>query len=360
MKQKFNFNFSFLERFKKTKSIENANEESFDHPSSEYSDSNSSEYDSSESPEEFAEKTLGGINLNKIQEQSVDSEEQVTHFTNEEVHSEDDESEDSDFDFKEMELPGKPEVIKKPRFKFPTFNRFNAQSRIKSTFAGKLPINGFNKFTWNDFVLRLFSPYSRGRIHSFFIILLVVSITYMLGKNLALLFNKNPPIIKNVRSNQFPIERVNTSLQDINKIASTNLFNIKETDKSNITIVKKDIESIVCTDADRPTALQIKLLDTIVLQDSVKSVASVQVRGSAELMNVREGEKLDEMAEVSKIDRMKLILKNLQTGDCEYATTEAEGLFLLNDWILHLCGISFDRLAINSLRKSLFDLILLV
>jgi type II secretory pathway component PulC len=42
-------------------------------------------------------------------------------------------------------------------------------------------------------------------------------------------------------------------------------------------------------------------------------------------MNVREGERLEEMAEVSKIDRMKLILKNLQTGDCEYAASEIEG-----------------------------------
>lgn len=331
MKNKFKFNFSFLDRFKKPKhdeaAPEEAHEESHEESHDEHSDSaHKSEYDSEETPEDFAEKTLGGFHIGKYQKQLQEAAElaaQNPDSSSEEENTEH-ESTDSGFAFQEMALPGKPEAAKKFKFKFPKFNREETTNKIKSSLSGKSPLGGLDKFNWNDFVLRLFSPYTRGKIHSVFIILLVVTLTYMLGKNIALFLNKTPPVIKTVKSTQIPFEKADTTLQDINKITSTNLFNVKESDKGGSLAAKKDIDSIVCLDAEKPTALQIKLLDTIVLQDSVKSVASVQVRGSAELMNVREGERLDEMAEVSKINRMKVILKNLQTGDCEFATTEAE------------------------------------
>jgi type II secretory pathway component PulC len=319
--KKFKFNFGFLDRFKKKPTSTNDSEEFIENDEE-------SEFDSDESPEDFAEKTLGGFNVNKYREQLQDAARESLEKNSLEQFDEN-ENEENDitnksFSFQEMELPGKPDSLKKFKFKFPKFNRSEATSRIKSKFAGKSPMSSLEKFSWNDFVLRLFSPYSRARIHSVFIILLVITATYMVGKNIALFFNKAPPIVK-TKTNQIPMERADTTLQDINKISSINLFNAKESDKAkDNTSSKRDIESIVCTTADKPTALQIKLLDTIVLQDSVKSVASVQVRGSSELMNVREGEHLEEMAEVSKINRMKLILKNLQTGDCEYAMTDAE------------------------------------
>jgi type II secretory pathway component PulC len=147
----------------------------------------------------------------------------------------------------------------------------------------------------------------------------------MVGKNIALVINKAPPVAKNIQPSLIlPPQPTDSTIQDVNKIASINLFNAKESDKSIDGSKNKDIDSIICLEAEAPTSLQIKLLDTIVLQDSVKSVASVQVRGNSELMNVREGDRLFEMAEVSKIDRMKVILKNLQTGNCEYAATEEE------------------------------------
>lgn len=303
--KKFKFNFSFLDRFKKKRTQDEA-------PESDDGTSHS-EYDSQETPEDFAEKTLGGFNLNQFQNQSEDNEE-----------IEENEATDSNFQFNEMPIPGKPEVARKFNFKFPKFNREDATNRIKARLSVKSPINHFEKFTWNDFVLRLFSPYTRAKVHSLFIILLVITVTYLVGKNMALFLNKSTPVAKTSRPIQIPLEKVDTTIQDINKITSTNLFNAKESEKATGTTAKKDVDNIVCLDAEKPTNLQIKLLDTIVLQDSVKSVASVQMRGSSELTNVREGERLDEMAEVSKIGRLKLILKNLETGDCEYAATDAE------------------------------------
>ncbi|MFA6237526.1 MAG: PDZ domain-containing protein [Bacteriovorax sp.] len=341
--KKFKFNFSFLERFKKNAKSENEHveeeikdthqdedvEEIEENEEVHHVEENadqlhsaaSSEFESSETPEEFAEKTLGGFNIDKLKQQLKEAD---PNFITE--SSEDNEPTDHNFQFNEMPLPGKPEAAapKRFNFKFPKFGRENTTDKNKAGFAGKSAMDSFEKISWNDLVLRLFSPYTRSKVHSLFLVLLVVTVTYMVGKNLALFFNKAPPVAKVSRPAPIPIEKADTTLQDLNKITSTNLFNVKESDKSGSVDTKKDIDSIVCLDSEKPTNMQIKLLDTIVLQDSVKSVASVQFRGSSELTNVREGERLDNMAEVSKIGRMRLILKNLETGDCEYAASDAE------------------------------------
>jgi type II secretory pathway component PulC len=278
-------------------------------------------YESKESPEEFAEKTLGDFNLNKYQQQLQES--ALENKINNEAQTVT-EAPDK-FNFEEMKFSN-PEEKKKKKFSFPKLDSLEITKKFKNTLSGKSAIKSLDKFSWNDFVLRVFSPYTRGKVHGGFIILLVFVVTYMLGKTFALFISSSPPVTKSARSTiSIPLERADTTIQDLNKITATNLFNAKDSDKSaDLVTAKKDIDSIICLDADRPTSLQIKLLDTIVLQDSVKSVASVQIRGSSELTNVREGEKVDQMAEISKINRMKLILKNLQTGDCEYAATDAE------------------------------------
>ncbi len=362
--KKFKFNFSFLDRFKKQKTEDHENAEPSSHDStgnhrvqfdeSAYTDEDNhesdesvdesfdeqshdeshlespaarSEFDSEETPEEFAEKTLGGLNINQYRKQLQEAE--AERLANPDLHSEESEEDQSDFEFQPMEMPGRPETVSKFKFKFPKFDSGATATKIRNAFSRKGALDNLKsidnlsgKFSWNDFVLRLFSPYQRGKIHSAFLILLVITLTYMAGKNIALFFSKTPPVVKTVRGPQIPLERADTAVQDINNIASKNLFNVKESDKVGGNTKSVDIESIVCLDAEKPTNMQIKLLDTIVLQDSVKSVASVQVRGSSELMNVREGEKVDDMVEISKINRMKLILKNLQTGDCEYAVSE--------------------------------------
>jgi len=63
-------------------------------------------------------------------------------------------------------------------------------------------------------------------------------------------------------------------------------------------------------------------LNTIVLQDSVKSIAAVQVRSGRDLKQVREGDTLDGMAKIARIARLEMIIKNLQTGACESVANE--------------------------------------
>jgi hypothetical protein len=224
----------------------------------------------------------------------------------------------------ELPPPERPKLANKLKYKFPSFGSDLTSKKIKEKNSAKSPLKSLQKFNWNDFILLIFSPYTRGKIHYLFILILVATVTFMLGKNIAMFFNKTTFVAKTSTPSNIPLEKAETTGSDIKKIISINLFNAKENDKVADNIIKKNIDSIICLDAETPTKLQIKLLDTIVLQDSVKSVASVQVRGSSDLQNVRVGENLEKMAEVVKINRFKMILKNLETGDCEYAATESE------------------------------------
>ena len=351
--KKFNFNFKFLDRFRKSKELEHesdidsndsSNEETITDfqemphaertmsgiPTPKFEDDNFSD----ENPEDFAEKTLGGYNLDKFREDNK-------HLINDNL--EDREPTDVNMQFNELVPPEKPEAASRFKIRFPKFGRSNEsedkpkkesrsadftanfERRFKNRLSNASPMNAMDKFSWNDFILKLFSPYTRRRIHGIFIILLVVTFTYLIGKTAALFIGGSTPLVSTVKSNiSLPIEKADTTLQDINRISSTNLFNAKESDKTATVKEVKDIASIVCVDAEKPTAEPLKLLDTIVLQDSVKSVASVQVRGSSDLMNVREGEQLNNTVEVARINRMKVILKNLTTGDCEYVASEEE------------------------------------
>ncbi|MBC7714497.1 MAG: hypothetical protein H7177_14220 [Rhizobacter sp.] len=346
--KKFNFNFKFLDRFKNKKSEKDFNEddvrlneeivedadvetsedgneeeapnfqtltrENLQHSPPPVDDDNFSD----DNPEDFAEKTLSGFNLNKFREENQG-------LVNDNLDEVD--RTDSNISYQQMEVdaPEKPDITSSRfKFKFPRFNREETEKNFKARFSGENPMKSFDKFRWNDFILKLFSPYSRGKIHGAFVILLVVVFTYLIGKSAALFMGRSAPIVAGgVKSSiVVPMEKADTTTQDLNKISSTNLFNIKESDKAGVKKEQKDIASIVCLDAEKPTSEPLKLLDTIVLQDSVKSVASVQIRGGAELVNVREGEQLNNSVEVSKINRMKIILKNLTTGDCEYIASE--------------------------------------
>jgi len=172
---------------------------------------------------------------------------------------------------------------------------------------------------WNGFITNIFSPEKRPKIHRLFLLGLLGTSSYQLGKIGAILLeNKFIPAQSKVLQKIPMVSKApNTRLQ-IQAITSNNLFNAKtgkEQAKKNIA-KKKDTEVLICEDASKSTTLPIKLQNTVVLQDRVKSIAAVQVRNKP--LTIREGEKIQNMAEVSKITRMKLIFKNLKTRQCEY------------------------------------------
>lgn len=290
-----------------------------------------SEFESAESSEAFAEKTLGNYKLPTHAHQTENSESNPDEIHSNILYQIENTEQESSFDktsenivFQEMQPPGKPEGIKKFKFNFPSFKADSIKNFRPGKFDLKASLQKVEKLSWTEIIQKIFSPYSRRRIHNTFMVLLVISLTYLLGKSVALFTNRTTKIEIRPRSTiALPADTQDTTITDINKITATNLFNAKENEDLKPVGPKVNIAEIVCVEADRPATGQLKLLDTIVLQDSVKSVASVQVRGAQELINIREGEKVDNF-EISKIQRMKLILKNLETGDCEYLASEKE------------------------------------
>lgn len=367
MIKKFSFNFKFLDRFKKKKADDSISSDEYttdnQENQSEYDDedgpitfaemkkpgaeveesfeeienveiaptrtpqfqtlptSDDTEFESAESSEEFAEKTLGGYKLppkdenNNFANFQIENTEENSSFDQLETHHE---------EFSNDLLPPKPEEAKKFKFNFPKFNRESFGKIKTNSFDFRNRFQKIEKLNWTEAIQKIFSPYSRPKIHTGFTIIAIICFTYLLGKSFALFTSRMTKIeVKPKSSINVPSAGQDTTVMDIGKISSTNLFNAKETEEMKKAGPKINIEQIVCLDADRPTTSQMKLLDTIVLQDSVKSVASVQVRGEENLLNIREGEKVENY-EISRIKRMKLILKNLETGDCEYIASDKE------------------------------------
>ncbi len=360
MSKKFNFNFKFLERFKKNK---NSNESEIheevqlledDHqfeddndfdpttdPKKIYNENLDEEIQKEESvivehdeklnpalinntallnPHNPTDEIINLDDLVKLHREKIESGEDVESF---------DEQEETDpGQFVELKSSSKiDELLEdakvKQSFSFLSFkDKFKKFTNTPSAINEK-PINTswLSRFEWSQIVLKFFSPYNRQRIHTIFIIGLIGTFTYLLGKNSALivgLFKAPSSSSVTIIKNNDNLETLNTTSEDITKVTSVNLFNAKTSETEATKGPTIDIESIVCDTGEKPTELPLKLMDTVVLQDSVKSVAAVQVRGRNELLNIREGEKLESMAEISKINRLNVVIKNLETGSCEF------------------------------------------
>lgn len=152
-------------------------------------------------------------------------------------------------------------------------------------------------------------------IHKTFLVCLAFSTFYVVGKLTGIILsskdNKEKIIAANTNTPSY------SPRSDIMAIKNNNIFNIRENEFEEVkNNTPKEPEVKVCIEANRKTSLPIKLVNSIVLQDSVKSIVSVIQRGKTE--NYREGEKIGSIAEIGRIDSSKLIFKNLQSGQCEY------------------------------------------
>jgi len=158
---------------------------------------------------------------------------------------------------------------------------------------------------------------TRESIHQIFLLAVVFGVTYMTGK-LTALGIKGEPVINSARdfSIDIPIER-DFNPNSLGIVKSINIF------RTNTGVVKKKtVADTKCEKADRNSSLPIKLINTVVLQDSVKSLASVQIRGDRQLQELREGEQISNLAKIFKITRLELLVKNLESGACESITSD--------------------------------------
>jgi type II secretion system protein C len=137
-------------------------------------------------------------------------------------------------------------------------------------------------------------------------------VTYTLGKICALSI-KGAPHINTSKDYSLRLDLENDfNPQTLAQVRSLNIF------KTNTGLGgKKTMADTKCEDAQQESSLPIKLVNTIVLQDTVKSLASVQVRGDRLLQEVREGDQISNLAKIFKITRLQILVKNLGNGMCE-------------------------------------------
>jgi type II secretory pathway component PulC len=167
----------------------------------------------------------------------------------------------------------------------------------------------------------IFSAESRPFIHQGFIILFVVFFSYAIGKTVALVL-KGKDAAPMARARVIDLGPMNEQ-KDLNIISIANLFNAH--DLSDIKKTRSQA-NLPCTVADAQTSssLPIKVINTVVLQDSVKSLAAVQLRSRPTLMEFREGEKIENFATLDKIDRLKIVIRNLESNQCEFLSNNTE------------------------------------
>jgi type II secretion system protein C len=166
---------------------------------------------------------------------------------------------------------------------------------------------------------RFLSREAREPIHQFALVMIICSITYTLGKVTALVLRGAPALDS---SKDYSVA---LNLDDdfnpatLNQVKSINIF------RTNTGLgTKKKAADIKCEVAQQASNLPIKLVNTIVLQDTIKSLASVQVRGARDLQELREGEQISNLAKIFRIDRLEILVRNLESGVCEsIASTKA-------------------------------------
>lgn len=197
------------------------------------------------------------------------------------------------------------------------------KSPSSTAFKAKNGSKGPRNF--DSFLNDIFATAQRPKVHAVFLMVLTIVGTYSLGKLMALYLNQGPnvPVVRwsppSTPQDQGRLTR------ELPAVARVDLFNANrkvETERPPQDDRPRVDETLICIAADQPTRLPIRLLNTTVLHDSVKSIAAVQVRGGRDIVNIREGQKIDNIAEVGRIDRMKLVVKNLSTGQCELVQTE--------------------------------------
>jgi type II secretion system protein C len=141
---------------------------------------------------------------------------------------------------------------------------------------------------------------------------IICGLTYTIGKLTALSL-KGAPAIDSAKDFVVDINLENDfNPGTLNQVRSINIFRTNAQTRRGVKVADTR-----CDEASQASSLPIKLVNTIVLQDSVKSLASVQIRGDRDLQEVREGDQISNMAKIFKITRLEILVKNLESGVCE-------------------------------------------
>lgn len=164
---------------------------------------------------------------------------------------------------------------------------------------------------------KFLSRSSRETIHQISLVAIICGVTYTIGKVTALALKGNPSIdAPKGFVITIPIEKDFNPIV-LNQVKTINLFRTNSAANN-----KKKVADTKCESAQQESTLPIKLMNTVVLQDTIKSLASVQIRGNRGLQEVREGDNIDNLAKIFKITRLEILVKNLENGICESIASE--------------------------------------
>ncbi len=174
------------------------------------------------------------------------------------------------------------------------------------------------KINWSNIHNDFFHPSKRQSFHRIFQYSVVILITFTLGKSLGIILTGSKDYKGLPKNTSLDIDKSSLLKREhVTQIKKAKLFKTEAKKVEDGNKKPKVNTNLACIKADGKSRLPIKLINTIVLQDSVKSIASVQVRSANLLQELRVGEKIDNMAKIDKIERSKLIIKNLRSGTCE-------------------------------------------
>ncbi len=178
----------------------------------------------------------------------------------------------------------------------------------------ELIIKYAEKYSLSDIGAKLFLPKSRPLVHKIFLIASICISSYMSGKFTAMLLR--PSNLSSMPKGMIFPTTTKVVFSDISGIADLDLFKA-EGEFSQVPIKITDTGE-VCHQTQSKSSLPIKLVNSIVLMDSIKSLASVQVRNNNDFSGLREGDIIPSLAKIDKIEKQRIIIKNLNNGQCEY------------------------------------------
>ena len=179
-------------------------------------------------------------------------------------------------------------------------------------------------FDYEKFFDQLFSPRSYQIIHGGFLVTIFVILAYSVGKMAAyVLFPQKKSLYykQEAPPGQHFLQKYEAA--EWEQILTTDLFRT-ESQKTHLGKPKENNKSVaraslVCNDSNKKSLLPLKLINTVVLQNRQKSVASVQDESKKKILYLREGDRLNNIL-VKKISRLKMVFANQSTGECEYVS----------------------------------------
>jgi len=270
------------------------------------------------------------IDEEEVAQEEVEAEEEVLEGPQFDELADDeyeDEEEEEDFE-SQIEIDNVPEHEIQPSFlqnikekfsfgKMPSFGGGgNGEPPKKGgrSFSDFLP-----DFNSDQMFNEFFSPGIRPTFHKIFFMAMVAGATYSVGKLVAVKLASLSPPSRSIKAGTARILSRTNYAADMQAVKNKNLFNAKDSLAPKKVVKKKKVETPKkCFTANTKSSLPLKLINSIVLQDSIKSMASIQVRSAKEATSFREGDIIKGLAKIGKINRLRVVLKNSRTGRCEY------------------------------------------